>query len=258
MFLDAHAHLDLYDESIIDKVLDQIHSRRIYTLSVAMDPSSYSRNLELSEKSRFIVPAFGIHPWNASEYISKLDQLKPLIDRSPILGEIGLDYKFVEDVFKYQAQRYVFEYFLKAAKNQNKIINLHTAGAENEVLVNLGCYGITRAIVHWYSGPLEILAEYVKRGLYITVGAEILKSGHIQDVCRMIPDHLLLTETDNPGGYKWLVGEPGMPPLIETIIDKIAEVRNSDSITINSLVWRNFQTLIKDDQHLKINIDPTD
>lgn len=254
MLLDAHSHLDKYDDSLISQITDEINSHKICTISVAMDIPSYERISQLASKSLLITPAFGIHPWNASEYIGKMDELKPLIEKAPIIGEIGLDYHFVQDVSRYPAQRYVFEYFIKEARAQSKIVNIHTKGAEAEVLAMMGCYQIKKAIIHWYSGPLEILEKYLEQGYYLTLGVEILFSEHIQQVCRMIPDHLILTETDNPGGYQWLTKEPGMPSIVKEVVKKIAEVRESTPEQIEKAVWSNFKTLIKDDPNLNTDL----
>jgi len=86
-----------------------------------------------------------------------------------MIGEVGLDHYFVEDAATYPAQKKVFEYLLGAAGEQDKIVTLHTKGAEGEVLEALDRYGIRRAIVHWYSGPLDILRGLVARGAYFTV-----------------------------------------------------------------------------------------
>jgi hypothetical protein len=59
--------------------------------------------------------------------------------------------------------------FLRAAREQEKIASLHTKGVEREVLDLLDQYDLTRVIVHWYSGPLDIFRELVARGVYFTV-----------------------------------------------------------------------------------------
>jgi TatD DNase family protein len=164
-----------------------------------------------------------------------------------MLGEIGLDHRFVEDASQYPAQRLVFEFFLTAAKGQDKIVNLHTSGAERETLRLLARYGIHRAIVHWYSGPLDILREVISQGLYFTVGVGVLHSDHIRAIAREIPAAQLLTETDNPVGEKWLTGIPGMPHLIEDVIQALAELRGTTAEAIAQTVQVNFARLIRND-----------
>src|SRR5690242_11885825 len=118
MLIDAHAHLDKYDEAAIPSVLAQLAEHQILTVGVAMDPESYARTCALAEHSRWIIPTFGIHPWSAPEHAGRLAALEPLIKRSPLIGEIGLDYNWVEDRAAYPAQRAVFEFFLEAARAQ--------------------------------------------------------------------------------------------------------------------------------------------
>ena len=95
MLIDAHAHLDHYDEP--REALARIESRRILTLANSMDPDSYERNLALAEGCPFVLPSFGIHPRRAAEHADHLAELRPLVERSPMLGELGLDFHWVRD-----------------------------------------------------------------------------------------------------------------------------------------------------------------
>ena len=161
MLIDAHSHLDRYEDAL-QSTLEEIMQHRIFTISNSMDLPSYRRNIEIGEMCEFVLPTFGVHPWNAHEYVNHLETLRSAIEQSPILGEIGLDYHFVEDASQYPAQRKVFEYFLTLAKEQEKIVNLHTKGAEEEVLHLLNYYDIQRVIVHWYSGHLNVFHKLVR------------------------------------------------------------------------------------------------
>ena len=217
MYLDAHAHLDRYDllgEQALGSALTEVTQHRILTISNSMDLPSYWRNREISEKCSLVIPTFGVHPWNAPEHVDRLDELSEAIEQSPMLGEIGLDHCFVQDRSAYPAQRRVLEFFLGAARDQSKIAIVHSKGAERDLLELLDQYDIPRVIVHWYSGPLDIFREMAARGVYLTVGIEVLYSEHIQAIAREIPSGQLLTETDNPGGPKGFLGEPGMPSLV--------------------------------------------
>jgi TatD DNase family protein len=205
MLIDAHAHLDRYGDEL-PSALGEITRHRIFTVSSSMDLASYARNLKIGGMCEFVLPAFGVHPWNAPEYASSLSNLSKAARESPILSEIGLDHHFVADVSQYPAQREVFEFFLATARDQEKIVVLHTKGAESEILELLDQYDIQRAIVHWYSGPLDVFHELVARRAYFTIGVEVLYSEHIQAIARALPSDLLLTETDNPGGPRSLTG----------------------------------------------------
>ena len=141
MLIDAHSHVDRYDlvdECALESALAEITQHRILTISNSMDLPSYKRNLEISEMCSLVLPTFGVHPWNAPEYADRLDDLSEAIEQSPMIGEIGLDHYFIQDTSTYPAQRKVLEFFLGAAREQEKITNLHTKGAEREVLGVIG------------------------------------------------------------------------------------------------------------------------
>jgi TatD DNase family protein len=249
MLIDAHVHLDKYAAEL-DSALRQIEEHRVFTVAVAMDVPSYERSLEIATESELVLPTFGIHPRRAPQYADRLGELSPLIQQIPAIGEIGLDFHWIKDKSLYPAQRKVLEYFLAAAREQKKIVNLHTKGAEKTILELLEKYDVRRAIIHWYSGPIDILRAMIQFGAYFTVGVEVAYSDSIKAIAKEIPNHLLLTETDNPGGLKWLKGVVGMPNDIQKVLDVLAQVRDSSPELIARTVHANFLRLIENDRWL--------
>jgi len=250
MLIDAHVHIDKYGAEL-NEALQEIRTRRIFTIAVAMDAPSYKRSREIGDGCDLVLPTFGIHPRRAPEYVDGLSDLGSLIEQSPAIGEIGLDFHWVKDSSQYPAQVKVLEYFLAAAREQKKMVNLHTKGAEKKILDLLERYDIERAIIHWYSGPLDILRHLIEFGAYFTVGVEVSYSETIQAIAREIPDHLLLTETDNPGGLKWLKEIVGMPRHVEDVIDVTARLRSSAPESVARIIQRNFLRMIEVDPWLK-------
>jgi TatD DNase family protein len=249
MLVDAHAHIDRYDlvgEGAVQMALEEITQYQIFTISNSMDLPSYARNLAIGEMCDLVLPIFGVHPWNAPKYANRLEELCEAIAQSPMLGEIGLDYHFVKDASEYPDQRSVFEFFLTAAREQGKIVNLHTKGAEEAVLKLLERYEFPQAIVHWYSGPLDVFRELAARGVYFTIGVEVLYSEHIQTIAKEVPKERLLTETDNPGAPKAFMGGPGMPALVREVVQGLAAVRETTVEAITQTVHANLTQLIRD------------
>jgi TatD DNase family protein len=249
MLIDAHAHLDKYGAEL-DTALAEIEQNRIVTWAVSMDLASYRRTREIALRCDLVLPTFGVHPKMAPEYADRLGELSPWIERSPAIGEIGLDFHWVEDASQYPAQLKVLEYFLAAAGEQKKIVNLHTKGAEKEILNLLERYDIKRPIIHWYSGPLDILRALAEFGAYFTVGVEILYSQTIRELARKVPMNRLLTESDNPGGLKWLNGTIGMPRIIREVIASLATVKQTTPEVVEAAVEDNFLRLIDGDPRL--------
>jgi len=249
MLVDAHCHLDRYTENLAH-ALEQIEQHHIFTITNSMDIPSYKQNMKIGATSDLILPVFGIHPWNASKYVDHLDDLDWAIFESPMIGEIGLDYYFVNKTSQYDDQRRVFEHFLRAASRQRKIVIVHTKGAEGEVLELLEKYNTERVVIHWYSGPWRVLEAMVEHGFYFTIGVEVLFSQHIQDIAGYLPAELILTETDNPGGNESLTGTIGTPSLVKDVIERLAEIRGTSDEAIMTTVQNNLISLGDNDPWL--------
>jgi TatD DNase family protein len=187
MLIDAHTHVDRYaiiGDDVLASALEEITTRKILSVSNSMDLPSYDHNREIANACAYVLPIFGVHPWNAAQYVDRLERLDEAIESSPMLGEIGLDTYFVDDESEYPKQRKVLEYFFTASKRENKIVNLHTKGAEETILGLLKEFELPRVIVHWYSGPLDIFEKLVEVGCYFTVGIEALHCKHVESIAR--------------------------------------------------------------------------
>ncbi len=248
MLIDAHAHLDHYDEP--REALACIERRRILTLANSMDPASYEQNLALAQGCPFVFPSFGIHPRRAREHAGGVAELAPLVEQSPMLGELGLDFHWVRDRDTYPHQIRVFEFLVREAAEQGKIVNLHTKGAERRILDTLRSFGVRKAIIHWYSGPMEVLDEMIAEGYLFTVGVEVLYSEKIREVTRAVPLRQLLSETDNPGGNRWLAGEVAPPDIIADVVAAAARLKGLPSEKLEALIQANFLRLVGDDPGL--------
>ena len=249
MLIDAHVHLDKYGD-LLDHALREIERENIFTVATAMDVPSYQDLQEIGRRSALVLPTFGIHPRRAPQYLDRLRELGHYIEMSPAIGEIGLDFHWVKDSSEYPAQLKILEYFFAAAREQKKFVNLHTKGGEKAILERLERYDVTRPIIHWYSGPLDIVRALVQFGAYFTIGIEVLYSETIQTIALEIPEHLLLTETDNPGGLQWLKGIVGMPSDITKVIDELARIRSSTPESMSRIIHANFLKLIQSDPWL--------
>src|SRR5512139_2200935 len=163
MLIDAHVHLDRYG-GLLDAALGEIERERIFTVATAMDVPSYLELREIGKRSAWVLPTFGIHPRRAAEYADRLAELGRYIETSPAIGEVGLDFHWVRDPSTYPKQRRVLEFFFAAAAEQNKFVNLHTKAGEVEILQLLRKYAVRRAIIHWYSGPMDVLRAMIDHG----------------------------------------------------------------------------------------------
>jgi len=244
MLIDAHTHLDEYIEyengrELERKALEEIESNKILSLTNSMDVPSYIKNLEIARASDFIVPSFGVHPNKAHIYAERMDELEEYIYDCKMIGETGMDFFWAKkESFAYQAP--LFEYFLQNARQQNKIINVHTKGAEGDVINLLDKHRAKRVIIHWYSGPRWEFNELVKRGCYFTVGVQVKYSDLMRDIARAIPKDRLLLETDNPSGEEWLSKNIGMPNIIRDVYEEVAKIKKMSFPELELAAYENY------------------
>jgi TatD DNase family protein len=249
MPIDAHVHFDRYTENL-PEALQQIAAHRILTIGVGMDIPSYLRTKEIAATSPWLVATFGIHPWNAHHYAENLSALDPYLQETPLIGEAGLDFLWVEDRSHDPAQRAVFRYQCQWAQRLSKPMNLHTKDAEAEIIQTLNEFNLRGSIIHWYSGPFELIDDYLALGCYFTLGVETLTSPAIVEIAKKIPLQNILLETDNPGGWEWLSGQVGMPSVLLAVHEKVAEIKGISSAQLESQLTENWQAFSASIKHL--------
>ena len=225
MYIDFHNHIDFYKDEEIDSVINCINLNNIKIIACSMDEESYLKNIEISKKSDYIVPIFGIHPWRVKNNID----IDKFIKNTPLIGEIGLDFHWIEDKDTYSHQIKVFEYFLQSAKKYDKYINIHTKGCEGLILNLLKKYDISsQSIIHWYSGDKDTLKKLIDAKCYFTGSVDLGYIKHSKDIIKEIPANKLLAETDGPTALQWVNGTYGMPDEIKNVYKNICAIKNLD------------------------------
>jgi Tat protein secretion system quality control protein TatD with DNase activity len=76
-------------------------------------------------------------------------------------------------------------------------------------------------------------------------------SNHIRAIAKSIPARQLITETDNPGGPREIMGEPGYPALVVKTIDELARIRHTTPSGIAETVQDTWLSLVKDDPRIE-------
>ena len=228
MYIDFHNHIDFYKDKEIDSVINCINLNKIKIIACSMDEESYLKNIEISKKSDYIVPIFGIHPWRVKNNID-VDKFEYYLKNTPLIGEIGLDFHCIEDKDTYSHQIKVFEYFLQSAKKYDKYINIHTKGCEELILNLLKKYDISsQSIIHWYSGDKDTLKKLIDAKCYFTGSVDLGYIKHSKDIIKEIPANKLLAETDGPTALQWVNGTYGMPDEIKNVYKNICAIKNLD------------------------------
>lgn len=223
--VDAHCHL----HEFTDDEVKAINTLGIDVIAVSDDYSSSIRTLAIAKEYTWIIPAIGVHPWSIrAEGIEEAHRVIELaLDKNVrirMLGEVGLDRKFRPETFAYQLQ--VFKLFIEVAKEIKAVLNVHAAGAWREVIDILVKSDIPMAVIHWYTGPPNLLNELSDRGFYITINPAVFIQQKHKEIAALAPMDIILVESDAPYSYKGLVMHP------RNIFDVIGYIANLRGISI--------------------------
>ena len=204
VLFDSHAH---YDDTAFDTDRHELLSKLPeigvkYIMNAACDIESCTHALEFSEKYDYIYAAAGIHPQAADEcekYPDYIDIIAEKLshDKVKALGEIGLDYHYLDSTK--EVQKKVFEAQLKLAKELDVPVIIHDREAHLDTMELLKKYN-PKGIVHCYSGSAEMAKEIIKLGMYIGfTGVLTFKNARRSlEAAAVIPQDRLLIETDCP------------------------------------------------------------
>lgn len=246
MYIDFHSHIDFYKDDELQKVYDDINKNNIKVISCAMDEESYNKNLSFSKVCSYIIPTFGIHPWKVTNKAPDLDIYDDYIKDSKIIGEVGLDFHWVEDKSTYDPQIEVFKYFVQRAKTYGKFLNVHTKDAEEliyDILKNANM--LEKSIIHWYSGDLSTLNKFIDGNSYFTLSVDINSSQKSQEIARLLPVDRILAETDGPTALEWVTGVYGMPSEIINVYDGICNTKDISMDELKYHIEHNYNIILR-------------
>jgi len=172
---------------------------------------------ELAQRHAWIVPSFGLHPWDAGNRSADwLATLRAHLETHPhaAIGEIGLD-RWILDSAKpddprlsglrrapLEEQGEVFLKQLALACSENRPVTIHCLqafGALDGLLkhINTPERGF---LLHAYGGPAEMVAKFAERGAYFSFNGSFLgeRQAAKREAFRRVPTDRLLVETDAP------------------------------------------------------------
>ena len=119
----------------MDSVLKEAYTAGVgKIMAVSMDLASCEKTLAIRSNQVQIFPALGLHPWNAYTNSSELEDIVTRIKDVSCVGEIGLDYSTFKNPEEHRAQLRALNAQLEPCEGTSKVVNIHSAGAEKEVI----------------------------------------------------------------------------------------------------------------------------
>ncbi len=249
MIIDAHIHLDQYDEKERVKILSSLEENHVENLiAVSFDMESCLKTQTLCLADSRIKPAYGFHPEQDIPSFDLLDKLFSWMEQQVTnmiaVGEVGLPYyKKLESKEPLQYKPYIdlLERFIEFASKWKKPIILHAVYEDAATVCDLlEKHGVSSAHFHWFKGDPAVVERMIQNGYFISITPDVLYEEEIQELVKKYPIERMMVETDGPwpfeGQFTGLVTEPKM---IYYSIEKIAELKNITTEETERILYEN-------------------
>lgn len=202
-----------------------------------------------------VLYSIGLHPHDADSLEDRFsDKYEALIERAPLVGEIGMDSCWTK--LDRKTQEKAFIYGLELAKKFDKPVILHTKGMEKEILDIISDFDLTY-IVHWY-GCRDYQEDYRDLGAYFTVGPAIFSDPDVEKLVSNVSLEKLLLETDGIDALKWLDKDrfeiSKLRQTLEDVYERIAEIKSLDYDMVKSTIEDTSRYLIRKYRNKRRNV----
>jgi TatD DNase family protein len=228
--IDSHAHLGMCEtgEAELVSAARDAGVRRI--LTVGIDDGSNRQAVAAAEAHEAVFACVGRHPNSADgfdEWAGAGIEELATHERVRAIGETGLDY--YREGAPRDAQRAAFEAQIGIARRSGLPLVIHMRDSVDDTLELLasGADGVA-VILHCFSAPADRVAEAVEHGWYCSFAGNLTypKAEALREAARLVPDELLLVETDSPFlAPQPRRGRPNQPANVVATAERLAEVR---------------------------------
>ena len=233
-YFDAHVHANLMDFPL--NVARSSNDTGLGFFTCGVTPHDY---LELAPQltQDNIRVGLGAHPWYISDgrvTEKDIELLLGLMEQTPYIGEIGLDFssRYCVDGMQ-ELQVKTFTQICKRAaelsrNGQPRVLSMHTVRSVDAVLNILEQTGAAQAcipIIHWFSGSSDELQKAIKLGCWFSVGEMSLKTKRGREYAKVYPKDRLLTETDLPSSDHTDISSADIVNSLKRALSGLSEAR---------------------------------
>lgn len=246
---DSHSHLDVPEfEHDRAEVVSRAQAQGVnQQLLPAVEYASWCNLKDVCSRYAGLYPAYGLHPmFLGSHRPEHIPALRSWIEEEKpnAVGECGLDF-FIEGLDP-ELQRFYFIEQLKLAREFELPVVVHARRAVDEVIASIRKTGLTRGVIHSYSGSEEQARQLFNLGFSLGIGGPITydRAQRLRRLVKDMPIEFLLLETDSPdqpnATYR---GQRNEPARLVDVLKVVAELRGQPESEIASITTANAERL---------------
>jgi TatD DNase family protein len=190
---DMHVHFDFFKSS---KIIQSYYNKnKIFSIFATISPSVFLKYKRMNIETDYIKLALGAHPCYIKDLNFQLDEFNKALAQTKYISEVGLDFS---KPFKDSSEKQEKVFNSICSKTKNKLLIIHSRRASDRVYEILSRHKNKFIVLHWYSGSVGTLKDFIKLGAYISINHKMIKTKRIQEYLDEVPIERLLIETDAP------------------------------------------------------------
>jgi len=254
--VDTHAHLGVCEPADGELVATARRAGVRRILTVGMDETSNRESIAAAEEHESVFASVGRHPNSAARFDDRAaNDIEELAghDRVRAIGETGLDY--YRDSSPREAQHAAFAAQIAIARRTGLPLVIHlrdqagTHDALDDTFATLAAEaeGVT-VILHCCSVPPDRVGYAIERCWHCSFAgnATYPRSDDLRETARLVPDELLLVETDSPFLAPQSVrGKPNQPANVVEVAERLASERGVSYAEVERTVEANAEKVFR-------------
>jgi TatD DNase family protein len=251
--IDSHTHLFLCEAAEEELVAAAARAGVTRMLNVGLGGESNPVAISGAERHEGVFASVGCHPTSAQEFDDALaEEIDRLAAHEKVraIGETGID--FYREGATPEEQRRAFEAQIGIARAHGLPVVIHARDPEGETTASDEAFRVLdehaaglRVILHCFLAPWRV-EDAIDRGWHCSFSGIVTypASDALRDAASVVPDELLLVETDAPYLAPQPVrGRPNEPAHVVDTARAVAAVRGVSYEELERVVEANARAL---------------
>ncbi|MDD3303397.1 MAG: TatD family hydrolase [Clostridia bacterium] len=252
-YIDTHAHYndEVFKDNLEETLTKCKQAGVDYIINIGYNKESSDRSLELAKEYGYIYTTIGIHPHDVGKdkAIDIYDIYQANHNNKKIvgIGEIGLDYAFVNDNKLAQSDLFIEQIEMANALNLPVIIHTRDASLDTYRILkeNKPQHGL---LFHCFHPTDDLVNMVLEEGYTVAFGGNITykRNATFGNYIKKIPMQQIVIETDcpylAPEPYRGTINTSAHLPII---CKKLADYKEMDVEYVSEKVYKNSKEFFK-------------
>lgn len=250
--IDSHAHVALCDgtEAEVVATARRVGVERI--LTVGLDEESNREAIRIATEHEGVFAAVGRHPNSATGFDATAAEAIEELAADPAvraIGETGLDFYRDRAAEADQVRAFESQIAIAGRTGLPLVIHMRDSGGPGAGRAVADCFELlasegdgVEVILHCFSATVERAEEATERGWHISFAGNVTyaRSEELRTTASLVPENLLLVETDAPFLSPQVVRkESNQPANVTHTAEVVAEARGIGYERLDAIVAEN-------------------